>query len=154
MAEFLARGLNVAMPEVDLGDDVFVVRAEDEQVTRVQVKTGNGTVQADKSYFAQFNIPWDQLTRLDTPTLVYVLAVRYLDRWTDFIVIRRSTLRQFQADQGVGTIVKDDRGQPNSLVLRLVCTTNDVQNKKVSFQSYRNAFERPGHPRNRRPPCE
>jgi hypothetical protein len=28
----------------------------------------------------------------DTPALVYVFAVRFQDRWSDFIVIRRSTL--------------------------------------------------------------
>jgi hypothetical protein len=38
MSEFLFRLINVAVPEVDVGDDVFVVREKDEAVTRVQVK--------------------------------------------------------------------------------------------------------------------
>src|SRR5947209_219645 len=36
MAEFLARGINVAIPEVDVGDDVFVVKGAEDLVTRVQ----------------------------------------------------------------------------------------------------------------------
>lgn len=39
MAEFLARGYNVAIPEVDVGDDIFVVRDLSEQYSRIQVKT-------------------------------------------------------------------------------------------------------------------
>ena len=45
MSELLLRGYNVAMPEVDVGDDVFVVRDEEESVTRVQVKSANATGQ-------------------------------------------------------------------------------------------------------------
>lgn len=40
MSELLARGLNVAIPEVDVGDDILVVRGTDDRLWRVQVKTG------------------------------------------------------------------------------------------------------------------
>ena len=39
MSEFLMRGWNVAMPEVDTGDDIFVVEDENDTFYRVQVKT-------------------------------------------------------------------------------------------------------------------
>jgi hypothetical protein len=39
MAEFLLRGYNVAMPEVDIGDDIFVVHDREGELWRVQVKT-------------------------------------------------------------------------------------------------------------------
>src|SRR5687768_8786775 len=38
LSEFLYRLMNVAVPEVDVGDDIFVVKEQDEAVTRVQVK--------------------------------------------------------------------------------------------------------------------
>lgn len=35
MAEFLLRGYNVAVPEVDIGDDVLVVKDGDAEYSRV-----------------------------------------------------------------------------------------------------------------------
>ncbi len=43
MAEFLMRGWNVAIPEVDTGDDIFVVQDENGTLRRVQVKTSMAT---------------------------------------------------------------------------------------------------------------
>ena len=95
LSEFLYRLINVAVPEVDVGEDVFVVKEQDEAVTRVQVKHSKADGQQNGSYVAQFFLPWEQFDRPDdTPALVYVLAVRYADRWTDFIVVRRSILLQ------------------------------------------------------------
>jgi len=34
MSEFLTRGWNVAIPEVDIGDDIFVVRDSDGNLSR------------------------------------------------------------------------------------------------------------------------
>ena len=39
MAELLIRGWNTAIPEVDVGDDIFVVHDSDGNLHRVQVKT-------------------------------------------------------------------------------------------------------------------
>ncbi len=39
MSEFLMLGYNVAIPEVDRGDDIFVVRDSDGNLGRIQVKT-------------------------------------------------------------------------------------------------------------------
>jgi hypothetical protein len=41
MSEFLSLGYNVASPEVDRGDDVFVVRDADGILSRIQVKSAN-----------------------------------------------------------------------------------------------------------------
>lgn len=42
MSEFLLRGYNVAIPEVDEGDDVLVVNDRADRLWRVQVKTAIG----------------------------------------------------------------------------------------------------------------
>jgi hypothetical protein len=42
MSEFLLRGYNVAIPEVDVGDDIFVVYDRLPKLWRIQVKTAIG----------------------------------------------------------------------------------------------------------------
>src|SRR3954463_6041137 len=70
MSEFLYRLLNVAVPEVDVGDDIFVVREKDEAVTRVQVKYSKADPQSNGSYVTQFSLPWEQFDLPeDTPAL-------------------------------------------------------------------------------------
>ncbi len=62
MAEFLVRETNVAIPEVDVGDDIVVVRDDNDQITRVQVKTANAKESNQEGKFnAQFSVPIDQL---------------------------------------------------------------------------------------------
>ncbi len=138
MAEFLHRCINVAVPLVDAGDDVFVVRHDEESVIRVQVKTANG-VGNDQAYTAQFSLPLAQLQRVEPPALVYVFAVRHLGRWLDFIVIRRTTLQQIRSDFGIGSrYVKAGKEYLN---LTLSFTQGNVTNKEASFQQYRNVWE-------------
>lgn len=45
MGEFAFRGYNVAMPEIDKGDDVFVVQDRTGVMWRLQVKTAVGVDQ-------------------------------------------------------------------------------------------------------------
>jgi hypothetical protein len=134
MSELLCRGRNVAIPEVDVGDDVFVVREEEESVTRVQVKSANASGQHG-GYFAQFSIPLLQLEKPDPPPFVYIFPVRWEGCWADFIVLRRATLNALFRDPKIGSV---SRG---NLVLRLAFTATDVRNKSVSFQPFRNAWD-------------
>lgn len=63
MSELLSRGWNVAVPEVDRGDDIFVVRDHDGHFMRIQVKTATATP-LKKGFNAQFLISLSQLNRL------------------------------------------------------------------------------------------
>ena len=142
MAEFLHRRINVAIPEVDVGDDVFVVKGTDDTVTRVQVKAATATAQSN-GHVALFNVPLAQLSvPNDTPSLVYVFAVRYGNRWSDFVVIRRSRLFELYSE-GAGTRIVDDRGNPQAqfrIVFREskgLCGPDEAAN----FQEYRDAWE-------------
>jgi|GEM_PF-4307042 len=47
MSEFLMRGWNVATPEVDIGDDIFVVEDESGTMKRVQVKSSSAKIRKD-----------------------------------------------------------------------------------------------------------
>ena len=76
MSEFLCRGWNVATPEVDVGDDIFVVRDETGEFWRVQVKTANGKT-TKSGFSAQFNLSLPQLEQAFEPELIYYFIVRY-----------------------------------------------------------------------------
>jgi hypothetical protein len=92
MSELLCRGWNVAVPEVDIGDDIFVVRDANGEFIRVQVKTST-TTERRESFSVQFSLSIEQLEREVTPELVYVFAVRHKDKgWAGHIVISREIL--------------------------------------------------------------
>jgi hypothetical protein len=139
MSEFLHRLINVAIPEVDVGDDVFVVKGSDDTVTRVQVKAATAKAQAN-GYSAQFNVPLAQLSVPgDTPALVYVFAARFQNRWSDFVVIRRSTMFA-RVNEGAGSLIVP-RGGEEYVRLRIVFTAEAAQCGPVDLQRYRNVWD-------------
>jgi hypothetical protein len=91
MAEFLLRGYNTAMPEVDLGDDIFVVEDRRGQLWRIQVKTAIAQ-RTRKGYRAKFSVSIRQLATEKDPDLFFVFAVRLEGRW-EFLLIPRQQLR-------------------------------------------------------------
>ncbi|MFO0604534.1 MAG: hypothetical protein U0324_15235 [Polyangiales bacterium] len=96
MAELLARGWNVAIPEVDVGDDVFVAKDDGTRLTRVQVKTAT-PVDVGGAAVATFLIPPEQLMKAEEVPLVYVFAVPTDARWR-FVVVARRDLSVARAD--------------------------------------------------------
>jgi hypothetical protein len=98
MAEVLRLGCNAAVPEVDLGTDVFAFKDDREEVVRLQVKACTAPYSyADGSgYSAKFALPMKQFHRLDDrPPLYYALAVLRNDRWVDFLVVSRARLQSY-----------------------------------------------------------
>ena len=124
MAELLLRGWNAATPEVDTGDDIFVVHDADGQLVRVQVKTANVSVASGQDT-ALFNLSNAQLVRPILPALVYVFAIRRADAWDAFIALRQADLR---------TVVRQAHITPNSdgrILLRI-----DVADERVACAGY------------------
>jgi len=91
MSEFLVRGYNAAIPEVDVGDDIFVVRDADGNLWRIQVKTANCNA-SGRDYSARFTVSLEQLEAPRTPDLTYVFATRRRERWDNFVLITRQRL--------------------------------------------------------------
>ena len=98
MSEFLWRGYNVAIPAVDVGEDIFVVEAGNGQLRRVQVKTAaTGTVRSGVKS-VQFNLSRSQLNLpLGGSELYYMLkaaqnsalgdnTTAYLERYVNWRV--------------------------------------------------------------------
>lgn len=133
MAGFLIRELNVAIPEVDIGDDIVVVRDDNDEVTRVQVKTANAVQQA-KSFYAQYRIPLKQI-EAGPAHLVYAFVVRRRDRWEEFVMVRRSVLQSLWTEFSVGS--EDGHG---NLILRLRFTADEIRCKGLNFQAFRSRF--------------
>lgn len=87
MAEFLARGYNVAVPEVDVGDDVLVIQFAASKLQRVQVKTS-----LVRKRSANFTVDFDQLTTPTEVDLWYAFCARTAERWLPCVLILRSDL--------------------------------------------------------------
>lgn len=103
MSEFLTRGWNVAIPEVDIGDDIFVVQDDNGTLRRVQVKTSNSTVRQN-SFSGQFNVPLTQLRKIANIPVHYVFVVRHNDQWTKPVVIRQDFLLDHFQNDNIGSV--------------------------------------------------
>jgi hypothetical protein len=133
VAELLARHCNAAVPEVDVGTDVFAFNDERDDVARVQVKTARGVRYADGSGFsAQFSVPLKQLERLDSPPLFYTFVVRLDDDYVEYLIIERLRLQNYwHVERRFGS--KDNQG---NLVLKvqfrdkIICGEVDLSNHR------------------------
>lgn len=137
MSEFLLLGYNVAVPEVDVGDDLFVVNDAGGNFRRVQVKTATAKP-TRRGYTAQFLIPVRQLEQPHTPELYYVFAVRGESRWADFLIVERKELFEIHSVHQVGSLI----GVADKQQVRLAISFRDadVTCGGQSFQAMRNQF--------------
>jgi hypothetical protein len=98
MAELAFRGYNVAIPEIDIGDDLFVLNDKTALLTRIQVKTSTARKQPrDDSYRAQFSIKLAHVNNAEPLGIHYVLAARCGRRWR-FLVLDRAVLADLIAN--------------------------------------------------------
>jgi hypothetical protein len=138
-AELLARQCNVAVPEVDEGEDVFTFVFRDPDVTRIQVKTANAErLKEAGRYAAKVSVPLEQLREQGQAELYYVFAIRLEDRWVDFVILSRTELSEWDRNDGIGYV--HQRAQELQLYLSfspesLVCSGRELQ-------LYRNAWVR------------
>jgi hypothetical protein len=144
MAEFLLRGYNVAIPEVDVGDDIFVVDDQVGDLSRIQVKTA--TLRRGATYghgSAQFKLSRHQLQNARPVDLTYVFVLRRLGAWRFYVVAREelNELRAvFEAKPGARSrsLAKADSVD---VQLRLTLRAGDVVGWGASFQKYLNAWD-------------
>ena len=140
MSEFLSLGYNVAIPEVDRGDDVFVVRDHDGDLSRIQVKTANALT-TRYGYRAVVSVPTLQLETPRSPEVYYVFAVRHDAMWKDFVVISRADLFAIWSDTNMGSLLGTVPAK-QKLVIKLAFHANAVRTGTADFQPYRNNWNR------------
>lgn len=129
MSEFLMRGWNVAIPEVDIGDDIFVVQDDIGTLRKVQVKTSMA-VESRKGFSAQFNLSLKNLKNISNIPVHYLFIVRNQDVWTKPLIIRQDyLLDQFQTNN-IGSKHKDN------LVLYFSYSKDKVNCSKQDFTEY------------------
>lgn len=107
LAVLLNRGYNVAVPEVDRGDDLFVVHDQTGQLYRIQVKTATG--KGKRRVSGAFNISINQLRTPRVPDLHYVLVLLRPDGPREFLVISRKDLLELWEFEGVGHVTDEGR---------------------------------------------
>jgi len=95
MGEFALRGYNVALPEVDKGDDIFVVNDATGSLWRVQVKTSCEKRQKKSSRYG-FRTRKASVTTIPVPDIAFVFVMRHKEIWR-FCVIARAQLETYRA---------------------------------------------------------
>ena len=134
MSEFLLRGWNVAIPEVDVGDDIFVVKDFNGELVRVQVKTSKAIYLKNGGYTAQFKLSLKQL-RDSIKEVSYVFVVRETNNWSLPVIIDQQILLELYENNSLGSEYKDN------LILRLNFKQGKVTNKQINLTEYQNNFE-------------
>lgn len=105
MSEFLILGWNVAIPEVDIGDDIFVVQDNNGTLRRVQVKTSTSTTRKD-SISGQFNVSVKNLRSISNILVHNIFIVRHRDEWSKPVIIRQDYLLDHFDNNKVGSEAK------------------------------------------------
>jgi hypothetical protein len=133
MSYFLMRGWNVATPEVDIGDDIFVVDDKQGFFSRIQVKTAQAT-DREKGYSAQFNLPLPQIETSTDPEIYYVFMVSRHGDWSDKIIIPRQTLDALYTEKHIGSVYG------KSITLYFSFQDGKVLCSKIDFTEFRSNF--------------
>ncbi|MFG6892090.1 hypothetical protein ACGYTX_08375 [Burkholderia pseudomallei] len=101
--ELCLRGYNVAMPEIDKGDDIFVVRDDSGAMWRLQVKTSLGSKPSARRWRYQFRIRNSAIQNSQTPELHFVFVMRKGRRTWRYLIMDRAVLRNYVNSQSVGS---------------------------------------------------
>jgi hypothetical protein len=126
MSELLLRGWNVAVPVIDVGDDVFVIDDADKTTWRVQVKSAMATRSergSSATLKAHFTLSRSQLGAGHDMELFYMLMIR-VDRAWRFLVIPRKEL--FAIHRRFVEAPRSGRGRPP-------VATVDAKNDKLAL---------------------
>jgi hypothetical protein len=91
MSEFLYRGYNVAVPAVDIGDDVYVVEDQVGTMWRLQVKTTDGP----RENIGTYQLSRHQLRNVKANELFFMFVTRWQQRWR-FLLIGRPALAEIR----------------------------------------------------------
>jgi hypothetical protein len=138
LAKLLLRRINVAVPEIDEGEDVLAFVVHEPEVTRIQVKTAVAELLKEEGrYAARVSVPLEQLRRSGLIDLYYVFAIRLGDKWRDFIIISREELHHQNQVHGVGYVNRTSR----ELQLYLSFTPQTVLCSGQDWRRYREGWQ-------------
>ena len=107
MSELSLRGYNVAIPEIDTGDDVFVVDDLKGTLWRIQVKTAMPKPQKTSRRY-QFRCRESAISTPVTPEATFVFVLRDGSGWR-FLVVARNLLYNYVVANSLGSLSGDYR---------------------------------------------
>jgi len=139
MSEFLYRGYNVAVPAVDVGDDIFVVEDRRGTMWRLQVKTADQSDGEGATYLLSRR----QLYEVKENELFLMFMARQPQGWR-FILIAREQLAEiraaFEAADRTGKPGRrpatDADAKTDALALKIEWGDTDARGWGVSFGPY------------------
>ena len=105
MSGFLMLGWNVAIPEVDIGDDIFVVQDDNGTLRWAQVKTSTSTVRKE-SFSGQFGVSVKNLLNISNILVHFIFLVRHNDEWSKPVIIWQDYLLDHFENNAVGSEAK------------------------------------------------
>ena len=108
MSEFIVRGYNAAIPEVDIGDDILVIRDVDDSLSKIQVKATNTchelTSAKNQGVFrVQFNISKEQLLRDPVAPFYFIFLIRRDEQWCEPLIFPQQILSNDFISGNIGT---------------------------------------------------
>lgn len=141
MAEFLYRGYNVAVPAVDVGDDVYVVEDQQGTMWRLQVKTSDELTTSDGGTTTH-RLSRRQLREVKPNELYFMFVVRWQSRWR-FVLIGRAQLAELRdafearARKGPGRpALADAEATTDALILRIRWDGDQAEAWNTSLTPY------------------
>ena len=131
MSEFLLRGWNVAIPEVDQGDDIFVVKHLDGTFRRVQVKSAHAGHETQGAK-AQFSVTKSAL--FSTVGIIhFAFAIRQANMWSHLFIIDNEELQNFLSTG------QSSAGPTVNLTIRI--SAGKITCRSQDFSPYLNDFK-------------
>jgi hypothetical protein len=136
MSEFSLKGYNVAIPEIDTGDDVFVVDDQKGAMWRIQVKTANATLQKKSRRF-QFRSRESAIVTPVTPESTFIFVLRVDNLWR-FLIVARNILHNYVVANSLGTLAGDYRQICVTLHNdgRAICSSVDLTHHLDDFSAW------------------
>jgi hypothetical protein len=143
MSEILLRGWNVAVPVVDVGDDVFIIDDNDKSTLRLQVKSSRLQVNTATSVSSvKYTLSRKQLREEQPIELLYMFMIRNGAKWS-FLVIPGARLDELHREYlgvtraGRGRRPKtDDDAKTDALTFEISFTTEGPKAWGVSLAEF------------------
>ncbi len=134
MSEFLARGWNVAIPEVDVGDDILVLEDSSGNLAKVQVKTSNATLRKN-GFSAMFQVNYQHLSVLLGVLTYYIFVVRNDNNWEKLVLIPQNELFNYVISNNIGTRYGD------SITLYFSYSKDEITCSNINLSKYINNYQ-------------
>jgi hypothetical protein len=139
-------GHNVAVPSVDVGDDVYIVEDRQGTMWRLQVKTTNATPkesQGERVVIGAYGLSRSQLRTPKRNELFFMFMVRWEGHWR-FVLIPRVRLREIrEAYEKVSPSGKsgsrpksDDEASGDAMTLKITWKERSAEAWGVALDGY------------------